>query len=81
MVHQPRSTFRSPDRARDLDQRELKERARRMRWLAEMTVDAAARTELMGYADELDQRAHDAADHASDPTPTATVYSQSPAPR
>jgi hypothetical protein len=42
---------------------DLRERARRTRWLAGMSTDATVRTNLVGYADELDRRAN-AVDHS-----------------
>jgi hypothetical protein len=48
-------------------QRALQERARRTRWLAAMTVDAAARTELVSYADELERQAEATGDKTTPP--------------
>jgi hypothetical protein len=56
------SQFPSPQK------RALQERARRTRWLAAMTVDAAARAELVSYADELERQAEATGDKATPPT-------------
>jgi len=62
MAQTSRSGPLAPNPSPSPQQRVLQERARRTRWLAAMTVDVAARTELFSYADELDRQAEAAND-------------------
>ena len=54
-------------------QRALHERARRTRWLATMTVDPAARAELVNYAEDLDRQADAIGETDSAPRSAAVV--------